>query len=80
MKLFAVFDTCREPIEITRKIVIDFHNKVAAEKLGDNYIPVEENRASESKENEPKGMPSNAKFNYYVIYGTTSGSLVKAAS
>ena len=25
-------------------------------------------------------MPSNAEFNYYVIYGTTSGSLVKAAS
>ena len=47
-----IFDACREPIKIPRKKVLDFHKKVAAEMVGEEYIPEEEKDDSQPEETE----------------------------
>ena len=70
LKLFVVFDTCREPLEIPLKTVEEYHKK-QAEEAGLEYIPGDK---VENKQN------FCSPFNYYAIYGTNSGSTVKADS
>ena len=77
LKSFVVFDTCREPIEIPRSKVIEFHRQKAAKEAGEAYIEGEEVK-DPNEVSKPKS--SNSPFNYYAIYGTTGGSTVKADS
>ena len=80
LKSFVVFDTCREPIEIPRSKVIEFHRQKAAKEAGEAYIEGEEVKDLEKSNEVSKPKSSNSPFNYYAIYGTTGGSTVKADS